>query len=212
MGTTGSRIKWPGAKYLKNFNIENRAIKKLDQQEKKGWVEISPRHPSTAKALKEMEEKAPQFDEFEVNKKLVESSRNIKITGKGPEHQEELLAVDKRPRKENEMSFASGTETKLDVDFEKYGYVSPAKIRPGFLTLRQFDELANQYKHNKSIEFLNQFAVKHNVDVTNLHILLEYYKPFVRLNTRENNKDAQQTPKQINASEDAAKQLFPNLK
>ena len=55
MGGTGSRIKWPGSKYIKNFNVENRIFKKLEQQEKSGWAEVSPRHPSTAKLFKEIE-------------------------------------------------------------------------------------------------------------------------------------------------------------
>ena len=104
-------------------------------------------------------------------------------------------------------------EIKLDPEFEKYGYKCPSKIRPGCLSLRQFDEFVNQYKQNKSIEFINQFAAEHKVDVTNLHILLEFYKPFVRLNTQEANSsktESKQTPKQIES--DSVNQIFPNLK
>jgi hypothetical protein len=45
-------------KYFKYFNIENRALKKIDAIDQgQSRPLVSPRHPSTAKILKEMEGK-----------------------------------------------------------------------------------------------------------------------------------------------------------
>ena len=56
MGNFGAKIRWPGFKYIKNFNIENRAIKKLEVQETNVQArKMAPRHPSTVKILKELE-------------------------------------------------------------------------------------------------------------------------------------------------------------
>lgn len=56
MGNSANKLKIPGVKYLKNFNLENRAFKKIEKQE--GDVlhfKLAPRHPSTAKLLQEHE-------------------------------------------------------------------------------------------------------------------------------------------------------------
>jgi hypothetical protein len=56
MGNSAARIKWPGFRYIKNFNIENRAIKKLEVQETDVQArKLAPRHPSTVKILQELE-------------------------------------------------------------------------------------------------------------------------------------------------------------
>lgn len=138
-----------------------------------------------------------------MNKRVTELSKGIKISGHGPEHQEELLPFDKRPRKENETSYS---ERKFDVDYEKYGYNCPTKIKAGNLTLRQFDEFINQYKEKKSIDFINEFAAKHKVEVTNLHMMLEYYKPFSKLGSKQTNEN-----KQLETGSSAT-EIFPNLK
>jgi hypothetical protein len=139
-----------------------------------------------------------------MNKKVIDAIRTVKVSSQGDDPRDPR---DKRPRKENE-SFYAPLERKIDVDFEKYGYPCPEKIRPGHLSLRQFDEFLNSYKENKSVDLINQFAAKNNVTSTNLHILLEYYKPFSKIETKKAanlNK-----PKEIAA--DPVKQIFPNLK
>ncbi len=53
MGGQSSKIKIV-PKYFKNFNIENRVSKQIEKIQK-GDITPSPRHPSTAKLIKEME-------------------------------------------------------------------------------------------------------------------------------------------------------------
>ena len=56
MGNSATRIKWPGSKYIKNFNIENRANKKLELQETDVQArKLAPRHPSTVQMFKDLE-------------------------------------------------------------------------------------------------------------------------------------------------------------
>ena len=50
----GSKLSSFVPKYFKNFNLENRAFKQLEQIENKNTT-LAPRHPSTAKILKEIE-------------------------------------------------------------------------------------------------------------------------------------------------------------
>ena len=75
------------------------------------------------------------------------------------------------------------------------------------MSLRQFDEFLNGYKNNKSVEFINQYAKKHNISATHLHVFLEYYKPFNRLNKL---KSSSQKPKELNA--ELSTKVFPNLR
>jgi hypothetical protein len=56
MGSSASKIKIPGKKYIKNFNIENRVMKKLETQETaEQAMKMSPRHPSTIERFKQRE-------------------------------------------------------------------------------------------------------------------------------------------------------------
>lgn len=89
--------------------------------------------------------------------------------------------MDKRPKKENEIDRFFG-ERKYDADFDKYGYTKPDKIKAGNLTLRQFDEMINEYRSNKSTDTIKNLTKRYNLDSTNVHILLEYYKPLYRIN------------------------------
>ncbi len=92
--------------------------------------------------------------------------------------------IDKRPRKENETNFIS--ERKYDIDYDKYGYSKPDKIKPGQITLRKFDEMINEYKQAKkvskssdSVDLIEEsLSKKYEMDKATLKILIKYYKPF----------------------------------
>jgi len=92
--------------------------------------------------------------------------------------------IDKRPKKENETNFIS--ERKYDIDYDKYGYSKPDKIKPGQITLRKFDEMINEYKQAKkvskssdSVDLIEEsLSKKYEMDKATLKILIKYYKPF----------------------------------
>ncbi len=87
-----------------------------------------------------------------------------------------------------------------DVDYEKYGYRKPEKIASGKLTLRQFDELLNEFKKDKSQKNFDDLTKKYKVMPETLKLLIEYYKPFNRiLNKNEKNNS------------DVIENIFPNL-
>ncbi|CAF0904267.1 unnamed protein product [Brachionus calyciflorus] len=166
--------------YFRNFNIEQRVEKHLEKTQK--TINLSPRHPSTQHIFKQIEESAPNVDEKLENKLLVEKSKNVKIyTG---ERVEILNNKDKRPKKENEILMA---ERFKNIDFEKYGYSKPDKIRHGFLTLRQFDEAVNKYMVTKSIDEFKDLIENNDLNKNDIHILIEYYKPFYKI-SRNNTK------------------------
>lgn len=53
MGKGASKLRKP--KYIKNFNIENEAMKAIDAIEQGKSMKISPRHPSTKEFLRQNE-------------------------------------------------------------------------------------------------------------------------------------------------------------
>ncbi len=141
-----------------------------------------------------------------MNRNVLKSLKTVKVYSKGDEN----LAtsnknLDKRPKKENE-GFYRGVELKIDEVFENYGYVTPEKIRAGNLTLQQFDMFINQYKKDKSVEVIKKFSEDTKIDVTTLHVFLEHYKPFLKIDgkggKRPDNADEQL---KLNT-------VFPNVK
>lgn len=129
----------------------------------------------------------------------------MKVFGGGG--QNKINSVDKRPRKENEMKHIS--ERKYDIDYDKYGYAKPDKIKPGQFTLRQFDEMINEYKQAKKVSNSSDnvdaieeaLGKKYQLDKATLKNLIHYYKPF---NVINNNQKAKQMP--------PIDEIFPNVK
>jgi len=115
-------------------------------------------------------------------------------------------SVDKRPKKENENAFIS--EKKYDIDYDKYGYTKPDKIKPGHFTLRSFDEMVNEYKQARKVSKISDnvdlieesLSKKYEIDKATLKILVHYYKPF---SVVAGGKKAEQMP--------PIDQIFPNV-
>ncbi len=107
--------------------------------------------------------------------------------------------------------FNENNEARFDPIFEKYGYVTPTKIRAGHLTLKQFDEFINEHKKTKSLDFINQFAETSKLNVTDLHILVEYYKPFLKIDKTSSSNNKTESTKQLNAESDV-NNVFPNIR
>lgn len=165
--------------YFRNFNLENRISKHLEK--KQSAVQLSPRHPSTQEMFKKIEQSAPDVDEVMENKLVVEKSKDVKVFLN--ERIEIKNDKDRRPKKENEFF----TETLRNLDYEKYGYVKPEKIKHGFMTLRQFDETINKYAITKSMEEFNELINNNSIEKDHIPILIEYYKPFYKLNPNKTN-------------------------
>ena len=114
---------------------------------------------------------------------------------------------DLRPKKENEVDWFNIDRKKIDPEFEKYGYVRPEKVKPGHVTLKMFDELINEYKANsdKSAEAIKALASKYGLNETDVHILVDRYRPFsIKFASGPSNAPKEQVP--------AVDQVFPNLK
>ena len=100
----------------------------------------------------------------------------------------------------------SPEQRKVDVDFEKYGYSSPEKIRSGYLSLRQFDEMLNEIKMSSTpVNVLEKRAQESNINKDDLLVLLEYYKPLYRKSKGKDAQDADQAEVKID-------QVFTNVK
>jgi hypothetical protein len=128
----------------------------------------------------------------------LEHLKHVKVYSKGDNPLPSNQNVDKRPKKENEYRTMMNMEP--DVDYEKYGYRKPEKIASGKLTLRQFDELLNEFKKDKSQKNFDDLTKKYKVMPETLKLLIEYYKPFNRiLNKNEKNNS------------DVIENIFPNL-
>lgn len=204
MGGKSSKhvIKTP--KYIKNFNIENKASKKIEKIAKGDGFVMAPRHPSTAAILKEIEENAPS-DLDKSKPEHLEHLKKVKVFSKGDNYLESNVEEKRpKPKKENEQFSMSSLE--YDVDYEKYGYRKPEKIKLGNLTLRQFDEMLNEYKKEKSSKDLEYFSQKYNkVKPENVRVLVEYFKPFSRFEQGDGKNNKNET------IASAVQDVFPNL-
>ena len=127
----------------------------------------------------------------------------MKIVSQGDEAQ---VARDKLPKKENEMGY-DGSDVKLDADFEKYGYYTPVKVRSGHVTLRQFDEFLAAYKQSKSADLITKFSAESKLTKTDVLLLLEYYKPFFKIEVSNKGQTGAKLP--IDSS---LKEIIPSLK
>ena len=153
-------------------------------------------------------EAAPQIDEHEQNLKIIKS--NVKVFGGAVASNQSQAHVDKRPKKENEQAF--NYERKQDIDYEKYGYSKPDKIKSGHLTLRNFDELINEFKQAKKetsssndVELIHvNLANKYNLDPAQSKVLIEYYKPFYVLGSDKKKQANEEGHAPIGS-------IFPNL-
>ena len=119
---------------------------------------------------------------------------------------------DKRPSKEREEARRLGldqTEKKFDIDFEKYGYARPEKIRSGHMSLRQFDEFLDEYKSNKTSEVISRRADEFKIDKAEIGKLLEYFKPLYQVSANKPPAD------KVDADPNAPphfQQVFSNVK
>lgn len=134
--------------------------------------------------------------------KLKSVGQNTQLDGLNPQSKK----PDLRPKKENEIDWFNIDRKQLDPEFEKYGYVRPEKIKPGHITLRMFDELINEYKANKSAEGIKALATKYGINETDVHILIERYRPFSIKFAPGPSDGSKQEPAP------AIGQVFPNLK
>ena len=141
----------------------------------------------------------------------MDSLKKVKVYSHGEENLcTQNKAFEKRPKKENEeIDFIN--QEKYDPVFDKYGYVQPEQIKPGHLTLMQIDEFIINYKTNKSVDFINEFAEKNKMSVTDIYLMIEYYKPFLKIdsNTKNESKSGSNV---IDSSQQDLKIIFPNIK
>lgn len=138
--------------------------------------------------LSNCKETKSEKSDLESNREVLKSLKTVKVYSKDPNNVEPSdlgndKAFDKRPKKENEEYNLDG-EIVFDAVYQKYGYVNPERLRPGKLTLEQFDQFINGYKKDKSIEFIKQFSEGSKIDVATLHVFLEHYKAFSKIDGR----------------------------
>jgi hypothetical protein len=81
------------------------------------------------------------------------------------------------------------------------------KIKAGHLTLRQFDEILNERKKDKSEVGLKNLGSKYNIDPAVLSVLVHFYKPFNRI-VQKSNDDSSVKEAKLNSPEIS---VFPNL-
>ena len=148
---------------------------------------------------------AKGISDLESNQNVLKSLEKVKVYSKGDKNlATSNKAFDKRPKKENENSWMG--EIKLDEVYDKYGYIEPNKLKTGQISLKKFDEFLNEYKKEKSIDYINKFAEQNRMDVTTLHVFLEHYKPFMKIDGRGKGA-AENQPDPLKLDN-----VFPNLK
>ena len=140
---------------------------------------------------------------------MEERSKNIQVKSKLASDSAPKHMPDKRPSKEREEARWLGLnpdQRKRDVDYEKYGYAQPQKIRAGCLSLRQFDEFLIEIKSSGTPdEVIRRRADESKIDTAELRTLLEYYKPLYRVDKNQPDEASQEHAPII-------EQVFTNVK
>ena len=176
-----------------------------------------------------------------LNQRTGELAKQIKIKSVGDNVNLDKKAtmatattMDLRPKKENEDWYKqdekkSGGE--VDIDYEMFGYRRAERIKPGHLSLRQFDELLNDYNeqtiksNNKdsssshsssksSSDLIKKLAAKYGngLNETDVYILLQNYKTFQVRKLKSSSSSAAANNSGVDASKQIVGNVFPNLK
>jgi len=149
---------------LRNYNIENRAIKQISKPK----PTPAPRHPSTVKHL-EATRAAPSSKEF------------VKIP---PEHLERLKKV--YVTSEDPVVHASDSESekkkrpksKEYLEEPEYGYMEPEVIPKGKLSMRQAVELITRHQSEPERWNADLIAKEYRLDLGITQKVLFYYRAY----------------------------------
>ena len=136
-------------------------------------------------------------NDLERNQKVLKEMKKIKVYSDGKNADAEKR--NKLPKKENEYV----DHRVHDPIYEAYGYCEPSKIRSGNITLAKFDHFLDGYKKVKTMEYINDYAEENRIDATTLHIFLDNYKPFLKI---DGNSKKSEDPFQLKLDS-----VFPNV-
>ena len=143
-----------------------------------------------------------------MNQKVIDATKVVKVydVARGEKDLPEPK-IDRR-LKRNDSPIDTN---KIDVDYQNYGYVCPEKMKPGTITLRQFDEFINEFKEKKSIDLVNETSSKYGIISANIYVLTEFYKPFVKLQPKESSNPTINKQRMI-TDESKIQKVFPNIR
>lgn len=133
-------------------------------------------------------ENAPSLDTFEINSKVNEMLKQVKVVSSGTN-----LEFNQSNNNKNKLPQYNQT-----IDSYLYGYKEPDKIPQGKISLKLFNEMVKENNDKPEINNINLLSNKYKLEKDLIETLLTYYKPFQALNEKDlNNKRPQkQTDKQ----------------
>lgn len=149
---------------VKNWNVENRAQKFLEEQKK---PQMAPRHPSSKEPIEQFSKEHPEVLEKQARKdsNLDKMLEGLVVT---PEKFGEITSKKKHL-----------PEDRSKVPDLEFGYLEPEAIRPGRCTIRQAMQfLGNHYSDPENFNAAS-IAKEYNLDKHQVNRVLQYFSVFL---------------------------------
>lgn len=146
-----------------NWNIENRAQRYLEKAEKR----TPPRHPSTAAAFEQLVAEHPEIREA-VAKKNEQLAGFLKGMVVNPDRMGEITSGNRKLPEERTRP----------QKFE-FGYLEPAKIRPGRCSIRQALTFLSEHRTDPDeVGSAESIARRYNLDAKRVNNILTHFGVF----------------------------------
>jgi NADH dehydrogenase [ubiquinone] 1 alpha subcomplex assembly factor 4 len=153
----------------KNWNIENRAQRHIEKQDRPS---VAPRHPTTTDIIDQFVREHPEIRE-EITKKDQQLADMLKGMVVNPNKFGEIVS---KPSQPSHRPLPEDRKKPPDTEF---GYLEPEVIRPGRCTVRQaLDFIGEHFKDPASAGSAESIAQKYNLDVSRVRHVLKYFHVF----------------------------------
>lgn len=149
---------------LKNWNVENRAQRLLDRQDRPS---SAPKHPSSKEYIDTFSKEHPEILD-ELTKKDPGLDKRLEGLVVNPEKFGEILSK-KKPLPENRTQMP-------DLEF---GYLEPEVIRPGRFTIKQAMEFLGNHYSDPETYSASVIAKEYNLNKDQVGRVLQYFSIFL---------------------------------
>ncbi|XP_064594444.1 protein NDUFAF4 homolog [Liolophura sinensis] len=161
MGKVMSTVTKP----IRNFNVENRAMRAMDRQAKA--PKAAPRHETTKKSYEQLARENPELQEAvkSKNEALHERLLHVRVESTGPPPDQSLVS----------RSLPLTREKSEDPEF---GYLIPDVIPEGRVSLKQVFEFIGKHQNDPKGYTAQMIADEYKLELNQVQDILRHFQAF----------------------------------
>ncbi|XP_071800536.1 NADH dehydrogenase [ubiquinone] 1 alpha subcomplex assembly factor 4-like [Asterias amurensis] len=161
---------------VQRFNAENRAHKLLD----KSSMRSAPRHPTTAKAIQELQTKNPEVlhEQQRKDDRLLGLLQNIRVDSTDPAQEKPPDTDQLQPSALRSTSRRSLPLNRAPIKPQTTFFEVPDEIPDGRLTVPMAIEMLAKHKRNPKEWPVDRLATDYKLDLKDAENILEYFNSF----------------------------------